>query len=283
MQDSYENPEEEESEPDPQEQDFFSGRKEVEVRAWFFGQRLDLKAIEKTRRISTSPYVIRAGHDGYAVLFRYGVVVLFGMGAIEETSFINDIKSFIADPFKNPEMESLKVVIDSEKSETIEPEHIRLKNWDIERIQLIAEILARCAVLSYYETRIAQTFDMIEPIAAEMQSGKLNDRRRRDLLKHIGTTLSIQRKMVGHVEIDDKPDILWDLPDLERLFGRICDEYELKERYIALKHKLELIHRTAETMHGLLQERKTLHVEWYIVILILVEIILMLIDAFIGI
>ena len=36
--------------------------------------------------------------------------------------------------------------------------------------------------------------------------------------------------LIGRVEIEDKPDILWDQPELERLYARLEDEYELHER-----------------------------------------------------
>lgn len=274
---------EEPSSPSASDEIYFSGRTEIEVRAWFLGQRLDLKAIEQTRKFTASPYIIRAGHDGYAVLFRYGAVVLFGMGAIEETSFLNDIKPYIIDPFERIEMESTEAVVDESKSEGIDLNYIRVKAWDHERILLIAEVLAKSAVLSYYETRISETFDKIDPIASDMQAGIVKGKSSRHILRHIGTTLSIQRKMAGHVGVDEKPDIVWDNPELEKLFLRMADEYEIKERYTALRHKLELIHRTAETMNGLLQDKRALAVEWYIVILIIVEIVLILLEPLIGI
>jgi hypothetical protein len=73
-----------------------------------------------------------------------------------------------------------------------------------------------------------------------------------------------------------KPDLIWDRPDLERLFLRLEDEYEISERYAALNQKLELISRTAETVLELLQHRRGMRVEWYIVILIVLEILLTL-------
>jgi uncharacterized Rmd1/YagE family protein len=45
---------------------------------------------------------------------------------------------------------------------------------------------------------------------------------------------------------------------------------------MALERKLELVSRTAETLLDLLQDKRTLRVEWYIVILIVVEIVLTL-------
>lgn len=50
---------------------------------------------------------------------------------------------------------------------------------------------------------------------------------------------------VGRVEVDEKPETLWERPDLERFYVRLEDEYELKERHLALERKLELISRTA--------------------------------------
>src|SRR3569623_1566576 len=100
------------------------------------------------------------------------------------------------------------------------------------------------------------------------------------LLRHIGGTLLIQHTTVGRVEVGEKPEILWERPDLERLYVRLEDEYELRERHVALERKLELISRTAETLLNLMQHKRSLRVEWYIVILIMAEIALSLIDKF---
>jgi required for meiotic nuclear division protein 1 len=87
--------------------------------------------------------------------------------------------------------------------------------------------------------------------------------------------------MVWRVELSDKPEILWERPELERLCSRLEIEYELRERHRALDRKLELISRTAQTLLELLQSKRSLRVEWYIVALIVVEIILTLFDMFI--
>ncbi len=66
-------------------------------------------------------------------------------------------------------------------------------------------------------------------------------------MQHIGDTLLIQHKMVGRVEVSEKPEILWDHPKLERLYVHLESEYELRERHLALERKLELISKTVET------------------------------------
>jgi required for meiotic nuclear division protein 1 len=74
--------------------------------------------------------------------------------------------------------------------------------------------------------------------------------------------------------VGEKPDPLWERPDLERLYLRLEDEYELRERLLALERKLSLVSRTAETALELMQHDSSHRVEWYIVALIVVEILL---------
>ncbi len=57
---------------------------------------------------------------------------------------------------------------------------------------------------------------------------------------------------------------------------RLQNEYELKERHLDLERKLSLIAQTAETLLDILRNERSLRVEWYIVILIILEILLTL-------
>jgi uncharacterized Rmd1/YagE family protein len=141
-------------------------------------------------------------------------------------------------------------------------------------LQLVADILAKSLVLSHYETRIAENFDRIEPLAAMLRENGRAGGHSKELLRHIGDVLLVQQKMVGRVETGEKPELLWEHPELERLYMRLAEEYELRERDRALDRKLDVISRTVETLLGLLQTRSSLRVEWYIVLLIIAELLL---------
>jgi uncharacterized Rmd1/YagE family protein len=82
--------------------------------------------------------------------------------------------------------------------------------------------------------------------------------------------------------VGEKPDVLWEQPALSRLFARLEDEYELSERRLAIDRKLELISRTVSTLVELLQNKRALRVEWYIVILIVMELVLSLYQWLFG-
>jgi uncharacterized Rmd1/YagE family protein len=93
--------------------------------------------------------------------------------------------------------------------------------------------------------------------------------------------LLIESRMVGRAEISEKPELLWDQPGLEGLFARLQDEFEIRERHLALERKMNLLSHTTQSVQDLLTTRHSLRVEWYIVILIVFEILLTLYEMFI--
>lgn len=253
----------------------FDGRTRISFRAVGVAERIDLRELERTGVIATNPLMIKAGDHGAAVVFRYGVVVLYDMTPVEEVSFLGHLASFMSDRHAEPETEDGEILVDPSARQSASAGVIRIQAMDTERLQLIADIIARSISLVESETSVAAVFDRIEPLALSLQQGAGRERQAKELLRHIGGTLMIQHKMVGRVEVDEKPELLWENPQLERFYYRLSEEYELRERHRALEHKLALISRTAETMLGLLHHRSSMRVEWYIVLLIVAEIIIM--------
>ena len=86
--------------------------------------------------------------------------------------------------------------------------------------------------------------------------------------------------MVARVEVSDRPELLWEHPELEQLYLRLEDEFEIEERAASLDRKLELISRTVETILDLVQKERSVRVEWYIVGLIVFEVVISLYDLF---
>ncbi len=251
----------------------FTGKSIINASALLVGERIDLRALELGDRLAILPLMVTAGEHGCAALFRYGVVALFDLSPEEQVSFVTDIDGLISDRFSRPETEEVELNIDPTATKKVE-KVILLPEFSLEYLQVVADILAKSVVLEHYEASIAGIFDQIEPLASGLQHKAKSKPQGKELLRHIGGTLLIQQKMVGLVEIAEKPEILWERPELERLHIRLAKEYELSERHLALERKLELISRTAETVLELLQHNSNLRVEWYIVVLIVVEILL---------
>ena len=86
----------------------------------------------------------------------------------------------------------------------------------------------------------------------------------------------MQHRVSGRVAVEEKPDVLWDRPDLERLYARLEDEYELKERAETLKRKLDVVAETARALTDIIDADRATRLETTVVILIVTEILLTL-------
>ena len=247
----------------------------ISVRAALLGERVDTRALEASGALATAPLAVPLPDGGVAVLFRYGAVVLFGTTRDTADRFLASVTANVTEPFPVPEREEVQVIIQPGSDQHVDAAgNILLRERTIERLQLVADVLAKNLVLAHYETAIAAIFDRIEPLAARLRKTGRAGASSRELLHHIGNVLAMQHKMVGRVETSEKPELLWEHPELERLYLRLADEYELRDRDRALDRKLDVIARTVEMLLGLVQTRSSMRVEWYIVLLIVAELLL---------
>jgi len=252
----------------------------IPVRALYLGARIQVRALEKRAMLATAPLTLRAGARGCIVVFRYGAVVFFNAAAADEADLVAALQPYLVEPRPRPEREEIVIHVGTEDGDLIQGSDVFLAAVSLRHLQLIAEVLARSLVLEYYESRTARSFDRVEPFARRLVQRQSRWTRPGELLVHIGEVLLNQQEMVGRIEVSEKPELLWEHPELERLYARLEAEYELRERYRALERKLELISRTAATVLDIVQARRNLRVEWYIVILIVVEILLSLYEMF---
>lgn len=250
------------------------------ARAWYLGVRLDDSAWGHGPAVALAPRAWPVGASGLAVTFRFGAVVLFDLNDAEETELLSGLAPFVREPLPQPELETLTIVLDPGQTERIGPDGaLSLHEASVERLQTVAVAMAKSAVLSHYEQRVAQVFDRIEDMAHRLRHGS-GPRRGGNLMREIGEVLLTQARTVGRVEVTEKPEITWDRPELDRLYDRLAREFELYDRDLALNRKLVLIAGTAHTHLDLLFSRRSLRVEWYIVILIVIEIVISLYELF---
>jgi uncharacterized Rmd1/YagE family protein len=251
------------------------------ARALLVGERIDLKAWGAADTLATNPLTVAVDGGGAATLHRYGVIVFFAVSTADEAAFLAQLQPIVANAYATPETEELEVRIEPGDREGVTGGVAHLADAAVERLQVIADILSKSVLLSLYETKVAGEFDRLEPLAAQLDKTGRIPGKRKELLKKIGSMLLVEQRMVGRAEITEKPEILWDNPALEGLFVRLEDEFEIRERHAAIERKLNLISQTAHTVLELLNSKHSLRVEWYIVLLIVIEILLTLYQLFV--
>ena len=258
-----------------------AGRARLTARALVLGERLDTLGLERSDVINTVPLAFRVG-QGYAVLFRYGVAVLVGLSPVEEDETLRGLKPRIVAPLAKLEDESATIEIAPDQDDQIEPGgHIKVKDLSPARLVVIADALAKNVALAHDEREVSRVFDVIDPLAATLAQHGRTPGRRADMLKLIGLALLVRHRMSGRVEVEEKPDVLWDRWDLERLHARLTDEYELKERAGVLSRKIEVVGETARALTDLLDVARSLRLEVMIVVLIVFEVLITLYELLI--
>ena len=277
---------------------FASGRLGFQARAVLVGTAIDVAALGSTDRTGNAPLVVeligsslgaaiagsRPTGNGVAVLFRYGAIVFFDASPGAITEYVRQLVPHIRQPspLAEQETEVLDIRVDPAGKETIEGNTLVLADVTLEKLQLVADVLAKSVSLAHHERAIERQFERIEPFAANLDHWGRGGRAARELLQHLGTALLAEHSVVAGARVDDSPELLWDHPELERLWARVRDDFEIRERYAALHGKLSLITRTAETALEFLQNRRSLRVEWAIVGLIVFEIAVALVQWALG-
>lgn len=243
------------------------------ARAVLLGERIDTVGLERRDALSATPLAFRVGAAGMAVVFRYGVVVLVGLDTLAEDEVLRGVAPRVIGPFPLREEETIRLAALDGREERADPDGVvRIADLSPERMLVVADALAKSAALAHDERQVAEVLDTIEPWARSLAGRGRRAASRREMIRLIGQSLLVQHRVSGRVAVSEKPDLLWDRPDLERLYARLEDEYELIERAEILDRKLNLIGQTARLITDLIDTERALRLETMIVLLILFEI-----------
>jgi len=243
------------------------------VKALLLSDRIDTSNLEHDGVVSTAPLTYKYG-NGVVTLFRYGVAVVMGLSAAEEADVVRSLQSRLIRPVRPSEEESVLVELAPDKDDQILPGGpITLKTITPDHLIVIADALSKSVVLARDEREVAAVVELVEPFARQLAEHGRAAASRSTILKHIGNALLVQHRVSGRVAVAEKPDVVWDRPDLDRLYSRLEDEYELKERAEALSRKLAVIADTAEVLTDIIDTKRSLRLEIIIVVLIVVELV----------
>lgn len=255
--------------------------KVIAVRALQLGERIDVKGLEREDAFSAAPLAFRTGGEGIAVLFKSGAAVFIGMNPVDEEQLIRGLADRIIAPLIERETETVRLVVMPEEDALLSAAgDLQIKSADTTRLLLVAEALAMSVAFAYDERRLSAAFERIDSVAQSLKQRQLPPNPQGALLEQIGEALLIQQRLAARVDLDEKPDVLWDHPDLERFWARLVEEYDLPQRGRAISRKLDVIRGTADTLTDLFATRTSHRLEWYIIGLICFEIVLSLYDHF---
>lgn len=247
----------------------------MQVQAFRIGDKIKIKQLQKALLFTPTmkePYVIQYAKNKYIVLFKYGVIVFWGLSRGEVNQTMGKIAEYVVSPLDEPNVEEMNIKI--AKKEHISTEHIHLTELSIEKVAIISEVLSRSVAMDYFEHEVEKVLNGFGDITHGLaERGKIS-LSSKELLQKVGFAMNIQHLVVSQLALLDKPEITWESGNLDRFYNDLSDEYEIKVRYVTLSKKLEIIFRDIEFIMNFLDTRRGFFMELIIIALIAVEIVI---------
>lgn len=146
-------------------------------------------------------------------------------------------------------------------------------------VTLIGFVIAKSVALERIEEQVDLVLDEMEEIIRLLERGNLAlpDRRLARLASRI---LNFKYTSIAHIMVLDKPEITWDNEDLDRLYSRMANLFELNQRYHEIRAKSETLMDITEVFTSLSHARRASRLEWIIIILIALEIVIYVAEIF---
>ena len=244
----------------------------LQARARLLGSRIETRDL-----VGNSVAAALADPCGLTFVFRYGVAVTIGLGTEALGQLDTALVVHAADLAQIKETETASLLIRPDKDDRLGSEgQIQLADASAERLLLAATVLARSVLLSRDEILVSETFDHIAPLVAGLSDDGRTQLPIRSAMRLVGEVIAARHRVIGTVQADERPDILWDLPHLDRLYTRLEAEYELKERAEVLERKIAALGDFTEVLLDIIQDKRAFRLEWAVIALIAFEIILSL-------
>ena len=244
------------------------------ARARLLGARIETRDVATDARLAA-----RASRRGVAFVFRYGVVVTISPEGESDLGIDDLLARHVVDPTAVEETESAAIAIRASGGDRIAADgQIQLVDFSEERQLLAATILAHSVVLSRDEILVSEAFDHIGPLVTDLRQ---NGRVRLSIgpvMRQVGEVIAARHRVMGTAKVDERPDILWDHPQLDRLYARLEDEYELTERAEVLERKFVALGDFTEVLLDIVQDKRAFRLEAAIIVLIAFELVLTLVS-----
>lgn len=240
------------------------------------GQKISLRALQKDLKFEAAlrePFVLKYGAKKFVVIFRYGVMVFWGLDEGDVNHFLSRVSPYIVDIIDNQHEESVNVITSAKKDE-ITSSGIRLNGLSVEKVSLISEVLGRSVVLDYFEKEVENIVGSFGDVTAEFSVNGKTKLSTRKLLREVGSAMNIQHMTVNQMAMLDKPDLTWEDSHLNEFFRELSEEYEIKDRYSILDDRLQMIFRNVEFILNVIETRRSLFLELVIIFLILFEVLI---------
>lgn len=232
-----------------------------------------------------NPVTLTLSSDGdllQVYLFSFGGLV-FVNGTDELIGgFLRNLRPHVETLREHPQLpyrEDYRLEIDPQRPATIGNDAAIMAEYSPACQEIVCLVLAQSVALERIEERTDAVLDEVEGLIARLKKGKL-ELPDRDLAQLAATVLGFKYASIAQIMVLDKPDITWDNAAAERFYLTMAGLFELRPRYLEIKHKSETLLGVTDVFANLSHARRSARLEWIIIILIAFEIVMALWQQF---
>lgn len=226
--------------------------------------------------------ILQVPENKSAYLFSYGSLVCTNCQTHEITDILKYLSKIdkvlaVSSPFTY--QDDYKLEVNPEVEEVITYDYMETPELAGFHQELIATVLAKSVALERIEYAINLLLDDMENKIDLLEKGSLNTSDR-SLAKTFSQSLRFKYTTISYLMLLDKPELTWDSEQAEAFFAKINKLFELDDRYLAVRHKTEILLDVTQILTNLTHARRGAYLEWFVIILISFEIIMNLAEKF---
>jgi uncharacterized Rmd1/YagE family protein len=249
------------------------------LRAVHLGSSFDLVRASRETGGTLAPgkahlFIPRTGVTHF--LFPFGSVVSLALTSAAAEADISEFRKLVSGPSPMRVADEYQLKVDPEQKQGVEFGLVTIRQATMERLALIATILAQSNTLEHYEKVVVEMTESTAELTDQLRKGH-NPPTGSRMLVFIGQALGIRRELVSQLSVLDPPESVWEDDTLDKLYHALGNNFEIPQRLRVIEHKLELIKETAEMVLSINEGRQSHRLELIVVGLIALEVILALI------
>lgn len=214
----------------------------------------------------------------YLFVYSFGVLAFYDLG--------ENIIAEIMQKLKDGQIELVSEKITDEYlvighvKNSVDFNHIKLRLIDLEKLKIVAWILAQSVALENYENqvvKIVEKFSVLNRHLKEKGKFKASDK---ELMKIIGTNSTIIENILSKLALLEKPASAWESEETEWIFNRLHYMFEIEERFKHIEYKLDFIQNNSELMIGVINQHRANFLELIIILLFVLDLIVIAYEIF---
>lgn len=247
------------------------------VETIYIGESVDLKRVQEGIKHYSFlnrdvPLVMKVLKDQYVVLTKFGTITFWNIPTRLHLQLTKEIQPYVKNKRSSYSYtEDTKVLVGG-NVEKVTFEKVYSGGLGVEKIKIISHVLSQSVALERYEDDIEKSLMELEGIVENLKLRGKAFLSEKELLKQIGRVLSVKQTVISHLSIFDKPDEIWESPELEMLYNRMDAEYDLRSRFDVLDKKANYLSDISKMLMEFLAEKRNAFLETVIIVLIVIEI-----------